>query len=163
MAAHLIVRCQKLTVKDPTWTTKSVPTSPPPSVNVIQLSVTWILLWVTTINFALIFGGTIYSQITVNSIQKSYQEAETRLNESKVKYQEASSQLEQQRLKASQTRNDIDSLVKTFDKLDAQLSELKKESARKLESIADEARGQLTQLKSERASMALHSKHSRPT
>jgi len=124
-----------------------------PSANVVQFPLLQILLLTTALNFCLIFGGTIYSQITVNSIQKTFQEAESRLNDSKAKYSEASAQLEQQRARAAQTRSEIDSLVKSFDKVESQLSELKKESARKLDSIADEARAQLTQLKTEKASI----------
>lgn len=127
------------------------PSTPPSAI--VNVSLTQLLIWATTVNFFLIFGGTIYSQITVNSIQKSYQEAEARLNESKVKYREASSELEQQKLRASQLRTEIDLVTKNFERLDAQLSDIKKESARRLESIADEARAQLTQLKNERISI----------
>jgi peptidoglycan hydrolase CwlO-like protein len=125
--------------------------SPPSSA--IQFPLLQVLLFATVVNFVLIFGGTIYSQITVLSIQKTFQEAESRLNESKAKYLEASTQLEQQRTRATQTSKEIDSLIKSFDKVDSQLSELKKENARKLDSIADEARAQLAQLRVEKANV----------
>lgn len=133
-------------------TSASVSIASPPS-SAVQFSLLQVLLFATVVNFVLIFGGTIYSQITVLSIQKTFQEAESRLNESKAKYLEASTQLEQQRTRATQTSKEIDSLIKNFDKVDLQLSELKKENARKLDSIADEARAQLAQLRAEKATV----------
>lgn len=119
----------------------------------IRLPLAQFLLVVTGINFALIFGGTLYSQLTVNSIQKTYHEAEARLNESKTKYFEASSSLQEQRGRAEKARSELDSALKRLDQLDTVLAELKKEGFRKLDAIANDARAQLTQLKSEHSSI----------
>ena len=44
-------------------------------------------------------------------------------------------------------------MLRSFEKLDAQLAEMRKEGVRKLDSISDEARGQLTLLKVERSNI----------
>jgi len=119
----------------------------------IWFSTSPVFVWVTIVNFVLIFGGTIYTYINVRSIQNTYQEAESRINDAKAKYQEASSELDQSRAKAAQAKADVESLTNNFERFDAQLSELRKESERKLGAIADEARAQLNQLKVEKVSI----------
>ena len=112
-----------------------------------------LLVWATVVNFVLIFGGTIYSQITVLSINRAYQEAQARIDDSRSKYRDAEAAFIQQREKATQAKADVETMLRSFGKLDAQLAELRKEGARKIDSISDEARGQLTLLKVERSNI----------
>jgi len=120
--------------------------SQPTPAYVVQLPLKQVLLWATAINILLILGGTVYSSFTVSSIEKRYQEAESRINESKSKYQGASEALREQIAKAEHARSDIDSLVNNFGKLEGQLSELQRQGNGQLKSMSDEARARLNEL-----------------
>ena len=143
----------------PKDTTASADTNPPaPSKASAEPIPTYLtpqrlLVWATVFNFVLIFGGTIYSQITVQSIHKAYQEAQAKIDDSRSKFRDAEAAFVQQREKATQARADVETMLRSFEKLDAQLAEMRKEGVRKLDSISDEARGQLTLLKVERSNI----------
>jgi uncharacterized coiled-coil DUF342 family protein len=51
------------------------------------------LVFVTLLNIALFIGGTVYTGLQVDSIQKRYEEASTKILEAKQKYDEADSKL----------------------------------------------------------------------
>jgi F0F1-type ATP synthase membrane subunit b/b' len=104
--------------------TPPLPPTPPTQEIGIRFSLTQLLIWVTIVNFVLVFGGTVLTYITVPSIQKTYQEAESRINEAKARYKEASLALEENEAVAAHARAKVEKRKQQFD---ADLSDLEKD------------------------------------
>ena len=93
----------------------------------------------TTLNLALILGGTLYAGYKVTSIQKTYEEAESRLKLADDKYQAAVQSYDDASGKAKRAEAQINDVLAKAASLDAQLAMVQGKRTETIARMTDEA------------------------
>jgi hypothetical protein len=110
------------------------------------------LVFVTLLNIALFIGGTVYTGLQVDSIQKRYEEASTKILEAKQKYDEADSKLRAiQTILGDTQRQSAELLAKVMGDSKAsavEISKIKEQSEQQLEVLKKGGAATMTSMNS---------------
>lgn len=120
----------------------------------LYISPRTLLLSVTLMNVALFIGGTVYTGVQVDSIQKRYEEASQKIADAKQKYEEADFKLKSIQSIFDQTRVTLTDIQQQADKQITDLQKKSKENGDEIASIRNHAEQELDLLKSRSASIA---------
>src|SRR5260370_27491620 len=95
----------------------------------LYLSPRTLLVFVTLLNVALFIGGTVYTGVQVDSIQKRYADASIKITEAKQKYDEADSKLKSIQAISDDTESKLSNIRQQAATLITDLQKRSKESA----------------------------------
>src|SRR5262252_6796175 len=112
-----------------------------------------ILISITLLNIALFIGGTVYTGVQVDSIQKRFQEASQKIIDAKQKYDEAEAKSKQIQSIAEDTKVTLRDIQRQAGDLAADVQKKSKESGNEITNIKTQADQQLELLKKSGASI----------
>jgi chromosome segregation ATPase len=112
-----------------------------------------ILISVTLLNIALFIGGTVYTGVQVESIQKRFQEASQKILDARQKYDEAEAKVKQVQSFAEETKVTLRDIQRQAGDLAADVQKKSKESGNEITNIKTQADQQLELLKKSSASI----------
>lgn len=120
--------------------TPAKPTPPSRSSSpTIEVKIVNLLLLATTVNFVLIFGGTLYAKFKVESIQQAYHDAQLKVDESASKFKQAAELLERQRAATERAIADAGSVIVKASELEGQIQTLQRQGAQVVREMTNEA------------------------
>jgi len=119
----------------------------------LYISPRTLLLTVTLMNVALFIGGTVYTGVQVDSIQKRYEEASQKITNAKQKYDEADFKLKSIQNIADQTKITLGDIQRQADNLVTDLQKKSKENGDEIIGIKVHAEQELDSLKNRSASI----------
>jgi len=117
----------------------------------VEVPLGMLLVLATTINMALIFGGTLYAGYKVTSIQQTYEVAQQKLDLAGKEFKRTEESFEAQKHKAADIAAQVDAILLKSSQLDEQLSQIRRQGSEAVRSISDEAHKQADRLEAELA------------
>jgi len=113
----------------------------------LYISPKMLLIAVTLLNVALFIGGTVYTGVQVDSIQKRYEDAAIKIGEAREKYDVADSKLKLIQGIVDQTKITLGDIQRQASASIADLQKQSKESAAEISGIKDKSEQELDRVK----------------